>query len=290
MGLGVEAATRNWTDRVPVPAFLGASAFFHYFGPSIAVLLFAFVDVMGVAWLRIASAAVVLAVWRRPWRLVRVLGARQWVGLVGLGVVLAAMNSTFYLAIERLPLSTVGAIEFLGVIGVAAFGVRDRRNLAALVLAVGGVAALVEVRVVDAPLGFGFAFANCVLFVGYVVVGHRVANAGGIGVADRLAVAMVVAAVVATPFGVGEAVPALLDPGLLGAGVAAGVCSSVIPYLCDQVVMARVSRPSFATMLCLLPASATVVGLVVLVQWPSVVELLGVGLVVVGVALHRPGS
>ncbi len=87
----------------------------HYLGPSLAVLLFAHVDVPGVA-LRIASAAVVFAIWRRPWRLLARMSASQRCVLFALGVVLAVMNSLFYLAVDRLPLSTVGAIEFLGTV------------------------------------------------------------------------------------------------------------------------------------------------------------------------------
>ena len=95
-------------DRVPPASFFLVSAVFHYLGPALAVLLFVHVSVLGVAWLRIASAAVVFAAWRRPWRLWTELTASQrWV-LAGLGVVLAAMNSLFYLAIDRLPLATVG--------------------------------------------------------------------------------------------------------------------------------------------------------------------------------------
>jgi len=55
-------------ERVPPHVFFAVGAVFHYLGPSFAVLLFARVDVLGVAWLRIVSAAVVFAVWRRPWR------------------------------------------------------------------------------------------------------------------------------------------------------------------------------------------------------------------------------
>jgi len=100
--------------RVPPASYFLTSAVFHYLGPALAALLFVHVSVLGVAWLRIASAAAVFAVWRRPWRLWTELTASQrWV-LVGLGAVLAAMNSLFYLAIDRLPLATVGAIEFLG--------------------------------------------------------------------------------------------------------------------------------------------------------------------------------
>ena len=145
---------RAGPDRALPPAsFFVVSAVFHYLGPSFAVLLFAHVSVLGVAWLRIASAAVVFAVWRRPWRLIaRLSGRQRWV-LLAMGAVLAAMNSLFYLAVDRLPLSTVGAIEFLGVVILAAAGARTRRNLLALVVAIGGVAALTDVRIVHEPLG-----------------------------------------------------------------------------------------------------------------------------------------
>ncbi|MGH3205907.1 MAG: EamA family transporter, partial [Streptosporangiaceae bacterium] len=121
-------------DRLPPQSFFLVSAVFHYLGPSLAVLLFARIDVLGVAWLRIASAAVVLALWRRPWRLLGRLGTGERWNLVALGLVLAVMNSVFYLAVDRLPLSTVGAIEFLGTVILAAAGARTRRNTAALVL------------------------------------------------------------------------------------------------------------------------------------------------------------
>src|SRR6201993_3198316 len=106
--------------RVPPQAYFAGSALFHYLGPAFAVLLFAHVEPLGVAWLRIASAAVVFAVCRRPWRYYRNLSpAARWNVLL-LGSVLALMNTCFYLAIARLPLGTVGAIEFLGPIALAA--------------------------------------------------------------------------------------------------------------------------------------------------------------------------
>jgi inner membrane transporter RhtA len=262
--------------RLTAPALLVVSAVFHYLGPAFAVLLFARLDPFGVAWLRIVSAAAVFAVWCRTWR---VTGTT-----IALGVVLAAMNTVFYLAIARLPLSTVGAVEFLGVIALAAAGVRTRRNAVALTLAIAGVLVLADLRLASEPLGFVLAFVNCVLFVLYVVLGHRVAgNTGRVG---QLATAMVIAALVATPFGLGHAFEAFGHPGWLLAGIGVGVCSSVIPYLIDQLVMAQVSRATFAVLLCLLPASAVVIGLIVLGQWPTVQDLLGIALVIAGVAIH----
>ena len=277
-------------QRVPPHVFFVASAVFHYLGPAFAVLLFAYVAPLGVAWLRIATAATVFALWRRPWRFLRQLDSSQRVAVVSLGLVLAAMNCVFYEAIARLPLGTVGAIEFLGPVGLAAVGMRTRRNLAAFALAVAGVAVLTDVRIGGAPAGYAFAFANCAAFVLYVVLGHRIAADGGAAGIDRLGAAMLVAAIAALPFGIGDASPALTSPLLLAAAVGVGVTSSVIPYVCDQLAMARLPRASFALMLALLPATTVAIGVFVLRQIPSAPELCGIALVVVGVGLHRPSD
>jgi inner membrane transporter RhtA len=267
---------------------------FHYLGPSFAVLLFAQVDVLGVVWLRIVSAAAVFALWRRPWRLaVRLDPTGRWV-LLGLGAVLAAMNSLFYLAVDRLPLSTVGAIEFLGTVLLAALGTRTKRNAAALALTTCGVATITDIRLVGEPLGFLFAFGNCALFLLYVILGHRIANTGGsresgrtISGIDQLGASMLVAAVLVTPIGLGGALQTFSQPVLLLAGAGVGVCSSVIPYVADQLAMARLPRATFALMLALLPMFATLIGAIVLHQLPTAQDLIGIALVIGGVALHQ---
>jgi len=277
------------TDRLPPHTYFLVSAVFHYLGPAFAVLLFERVSVLGVAWLRIASAAVVFALWRRPWRVFARVGWAERRTVLALGVVLGIMNACFYLGIARLPLGTVGAIEFLGPIALAALGARTRRNLLALALAVLGVGLLADVRLVDEPLGFVFAFANCALFVLYVVLGHRVAqaSAGGVSGIDRLGAAMLVALVVVSPLGFGDAVIAFQQPLLLLAGIGVCLCSSVIPYVTDQMAMARLPRATFALLLALLPACASVIGVLVLRQIPSLTEIAGVALIVAGVAMHR---
>ena len=277
-------------QRVPPHVYFVGSAVFHYLGPAFAVLLFARVEPLGVAWLRIASAALIFAAWRRPWRVWRGLDRRTRLLLAAWAAVLAVMNSCFYLAIDRLPLGTVAAIEFLPVIAVAALGTRTGRNVVALVLAVAGVAVLSDVRLVAAPLGFAFAAANAVLFAFYIVLGHRVAQSSAVRGIDGLALAMLIAAVIALPLGIGQAVPAFCDSVALAAGIGVGVTSSVIPYVCDQLAMARLTRGAYALMVALLPATATIIGVIVLLQIPTVVEVLGVGLVVAGVGLHREGQ
>jgi inner membrane transporter RhtA len=282
------STTRLTAPWLPAPAYFAVSAVFHYLGPAFAVVLFARVDVLGVVWLRLAAAAVVFALWRRPWRSVRNLGREQRRTLLLLGVVLAAMNTTFYLAIARLPLATVGAIEFLGTIVLAAIGLRSRRNVIALVLAVGGVVALTDLQLTGEPLGLLFAFINCALFMLYVVLGHRIANTGaGFSGIDQLGAAMLIAAVIAAPFCAVAAAPAFTSPATLLAGAAVGICSSVIPYVTDQLAMARLRRSTFALMLSILPAVATVIGIVVLAQIPTAQELAGVALIAAGVAVHQ---
>ena len=197
------------------------------------------------------------------------------------------MNACFYLAISRLPLGTVAAIEFLPVIALAALGARSARNVLALALAVGGVYLLTDVRLAGEPLGIALAFANAVLFALYIVLADRVAKRPGLSGIDGLAGAMLVAAMLITPVGVVQAAPALLDPIALLAGIGVGLSSSVIPYVCDQLAMARLPRATYALMVALLPAVATIVGIVVLTQIPSWLEAAGVALVIAGVAVHR---
>jgi inner membrane transporter RhtA len=273
------------TDRVPPHAYFLVSAVFHYLGPAFAVLLFARVDVLGVAWLRIAAAAAVFALWRKPWRTLAHPEARRL--LLWWGAVLAVMNCSFYLAIDRLPLATVAAIEFLPVVALAAFGARTPRNLAALMLAVPGVYLLTGVQLEGQALGVALAFVNAGLFALYIVLAHRVAQLGTISGIDGLAASMLVALVVVTPMAGWAAVPALTDPVALLAGVGVGISSSVIPYISDQLAMRRLARATYALMVSLLPATATVIGVVVLAQVPSWNEALGVALVIVGVAVHR---
>ena len=240
-----------------------------------------------MAWLRIASAGAIFALWRRPWRVWPRLGRRTRFVLASWGAVLAVMNVCFYLAIATLPLGTVAAVEFLPVIALAAAAARSPRNVAALLLAVAGVYLLTDVRIAGEPAGLVFAGANAVLFTGYLVLGHRVSRDTDLKGIDGLALSMCIAAIVAVPFGFVQAAPAFTDPALLAAGIGVGICSSVVPYVSDQLAMRRLARATYSLMVSILPATATVVGIVVLAQVPTPVEVFGVLLVIAGVALHR---
>ena len=278
---------RRLVTSPPPHAYFVVSAVFHYLGPALAVLLFVRVEPLGVAWFRIASAAAIFALWRRPWRRISSTDRETRSTVAWLGLVLATMNVCFYVAIDRLPLGTVAAIEFLPVIALAAAGARTVRNVVALGLAVAGVYLLTDVRLEADVLGVGLAFANAALFAAYIVLAHRLARSTGLARLDGLAASMLLAAVVVTALAGWSAVPSLLDPVAIGAGIGVGVASSVIPYALDQLAMARLSRATYSLMVALLPATATVVGVVVLAQVPTPVEAAAVGLVVAAVAVHR---
>src|SRR5581483_808232 len=277
-------------DRVPPHAWFGVSAIFHYLGPSFAVLLFPAVGVLGVAWMRIAAAALVFAPWTKPWRTFTNADPRMRALLAALGLCLAAMNTAFYLALDRLPMSLVATMEFVGTIGVALYGLRTARNLLALALAALGVFVLIRLKGSSDLTGLFWSFLNASLFVAYIVLGHKISQDGARGGVERLGAAMAIAFICIMPIGFVQAARTFEHPLLLLAGVGVGLCSSVIPYICDQLAMSRLPRASFALLLALLPATATVIGAVVLTQIPRARDLAGVLLVMAGVAIHRPAD
>lgn len=285
---GERSMRRLQVDLIPPHAWFVGSAVFHYLGPAFAVLLFPRVPVGGVAWLRIVSAALIFAIWRRPWRAFFEASTQtRWL-MVQLGVVFAVMNYSFYLAIDLLPLGTVASIEFVGPVLLALIGVRNGRNLAALALTVAGVYLLTGVHLEGSAAGFAWAFANAALFALYIVLAHRLSRVDrASSPIDRLGAAMLIAGVVITPLAFMDASSAVFDPIALGAGVGIGISSSVIPYVFDQFAMTRLPRPTYALFVALLPATAVVIGLVVLAQIPSFLEITAVLLVVLGVAVHQ---
>jgi inner membrane transporter RhtA len=291
MGSALSRPAASFTSAaniVPPQAWFAVSAVFHYLGPSFAVLLFPAVGVLGVAWMRIAAAAIIFAPWTKPWHVFAAADRRiRWL-LIGLGACLAVMNTSFYLALDRLPMSLVAAMEFVGTIGVALYGLRTGRNLVALALAIVGVTLLVGVRWESDAWGLFWSLLNSALFVGYVVLGHRISENGASDGVARLGAAMALAFLFIMPIGIVQAAKAFGSATLVLAGFGVGVCSSVIPYVCDQLAMSRLPRASFALMLALLPATATLIGIVVLAQMPSAKDAAGVLLVMLGVAIHRP--
>lgn len=227
--------------RLPAPLLFVIGGLSMYLGAAAAVWLFGVLDPAAVAWLRQLGAAVVLLAWRRPgralWR-----GTIFWLAAL-FGLVTAAMNLVFYESIDRLPLGTAVALEFVGPVLVAAWGSRSVRDLGALLLVVSGVALIADVRWAGSPLGVVFALSAAVLWAGYIVLGKRMASAG-LGV-DGLAVGFGVATVALSPLALGTG-PVWTLPRLLVVGLGFGVLATVVPYVLDQIVLRRMGRTRFA--------------------------------------------
>ena len=271
--------------RIPAPALFVASGLTQYLGAALAVGLFAQIAPAGMAWLRVLVAAAVLLAWRRPWRLHWT--RRDVAVAAAFGTALGLMNVTFYIAIAHLPLGTAVAIEFIGPVAVAAVTGSGWRERAGIAMAACGVVLLAGVTLTlgrdDARIGLAAILTAAACWAAYILLGRRVATAGD-GV-TRLAVAMSAAAIVLAPFLARLGAPVLGSWTLAAAVVGVAVLSSVIPYAVEQVVLRRVPPATFAVLLALLPATAALIGAVVLRQLPHLLDVVGLVLVSGAIAL-----
>ena len=273
-----------------IPIVFTVGAISQYVGAAIGVFLFETTEPATVAWLRAAAAAVALVAWRRPWR--RRLSRRQAVIALLFGLVTIGMNVAIYEAMSRIPLGTAVAIEFLGPTVVATLGSRRRRDLAAVALASAGVLLLAGVEF-DANLtGVLFALISAAMWAGYILLGKRVADTGD-GL-DSLAIGMSLAAVLLAP---AILIPqahinasVFAEPRTWLLGLCIGLLSTAIPYVLDQLVLVQIGSAKFALLLALLPATAALIGVVVLRQIPTPLEVAGIALVIVALLLSARES
>ncbi|MGI9030769.1 MAG: EamA family transporter [Ilumatobacteraceae bacterium] len=262
------------------------SAVFQYIGATIAVLLFDEVPPQSVAWLRMIGAAmavlIAVAIARTHWR-----GwTRQALAAAAVfGVITAAMNTFFYLAIDRTDLGKSVAIEFIGPIAVAAALTRTSRNAGALALAATGVVVLGGVELGDNLPGLLFLLAASACWAAYILVGSRVAQVsqGVVG----LGIGLAIGALALTPFGAPGSGPAWNSLPLLGACLLVGVFSNAIGYGIDQHVLRRIPVRRFSLLMALLPVTALVIAWIALDQRPSWLDVGGITLVLVGVLLQE---
>jgi inner membrane transporter RhtA len=200
--------------------------------------------------------------------------------VLAFGLVLAAMNTCFYLAIDRIPLGIAVTFEFIGPLGVAVAASRRAMDVLWVALAAGGIALLSggDISGLD-PLGVGFALAAGTLWGAYILIAARLGRAftGGRG----LALAMAVAAVVMVPGGIVDAGSALLDPKLIAIAAAVAMLSSVIPYSFELEALRGMSPRVFGVLMSLEPGVGTLAGFLVLDQTLAALEGLAVGLVVI---------
>ncbi|WP_237047983.1 EamA family transporter [Lentzea guizhouensis] len=268
------------SDRVPVVRLMGAvpppalvllGIVSVQVGAAFAKQLFSLVGATGTVALRLVLAAVVLMlIWRPSLRMDR----RTLLVIASYGAVLAAMNLTFYQALERIPLGAAVTIEFLGPLAVAVVGSRRWLDGVWVLLAAGGVLLLTRAQGGLELGGVLFALAAAVCWAGYILLAAKLGSQTSDG--KGLALAMVVGAVIALPFGVTSAGTALLDPFVLVAGLAVALMSSVVPYSLELEALRRIPPRVFGILMSLEPAVAAVAGLLLLgeqlkpAQWVAV--------------------
>lgn len=246
-------------------------------GAAVATKLFDELGPVGTVMLRLLlSAVVLLALWRPSIRALRGEGARD---AVLFGLALAGMNTSFYLALDRIPLGIAVTLEFAGPLGVAFVGSRRRRDLVWASLAAVGILLLSPTPGGDVDAGgAALALLAGAFWAAYIVLSQRVGRAipGGSG----LAIAMTIAALLLLPVGIVDAGAELIRPELLAAGFAVAMLSSAIPYSIELEALRRLPRGVFGVLMSLEPAVAAAIGFILLDQGLTVRELVAVGFVV----------
>jgi inner membrane transporter RhtA len=256
-------------------------------GSALSVPLIGTVGPAGTAWLRLSLGALVfLALARPPLRAVR----RQDVpALLALGVTTGLVTVAFLAAIDRIPLGTAVAVEFLGPLTVAAVRSHSRRALIWPAVALVGVMLLTQPwRGATSPAGLGFAALAAVGWATYIVltqrIGDRFTGIGGLSL--TVPIAAVTAAVVGIPQAAGH-----LTPGVVAAAAGLAILLPVLPFAFELLALRHMTASAFGTLMALEPAIAVLLGLLVLHQTPSPAQFAGILLVVLaGAGAQRGGA
>jgi inner membrane transporter RhtA len=249
-------------------------------GASVATGLFDEFGPVTIVGLRLVfGAALVVAV--RPPR-VRSASGSAWRSALALGAILAIMNTSFYLAISRIPLGVAVTIEFLGPLAAAVLGSRRPLDLAWVALAAVGVWLLAGASLAADDLA-GVAAAACAgaCWFAFIVVGGRVARdwPDGRGAGAAMAIsALLIIPVVAV---LGDPGAIVASPGILAAGLLIGLFSSAVPYTFELAALGRMRPATYGILVSLEPAFAVIAGFVLLSQPLTQTELVAIGLVIV---------
>jgi inner membrane transporter RhtA len=279
----MSAASLSSPTRISAPgaaALVLCSVVSLQVGAALSRHLFPAVGASGASLLRLGLAAIVLLALTRPkahrWT------RQQWRGVAALGVAMAGMNGLFYEAVARLPLGAAVTIQFMGPLALAAVLGRGRRELAWVVLALGGVAVLGLTQAGSGGSvslgGVAFAAGAALFWALYILAGSRVA-AGGVGIGG-LAVATAISACVVAPAGIASGGAELLSAPVLAGGLVVALLASVIPYSCELSALRVLPRQTFSVLLALEPAAGAVAGAVILGQHLTLLHAAAIGAVV----------
>lgn len=245
-------------------------------GAAFAKEMFPALGPAGTAGMRIGLSALMLLVWFRP-PLTRLTRA-QWSSAIWYGVVLGAMNLSFYLALQRIPLGLAVALEFVGPLALAVFGSRRASDFFWVALAAAGIGLIApwgdQVGALD-PSGVLLALLAGSFWAGYIVLGGRLSRVlqGGQGAATG----MLFASIVILPFSFAEGLATRLTGPLFAAGLAVALLSSAIPFTLELQALRVLSSRTFGILMSLEPAVAALSGLAFLheqltwTQWLAIV-------------------
>jgi len=274
-GTGAAAGSRGGTSPAILLVIAGLAC--QEVGASLAVLLFPQVGPLGMVMLRLVFSALVLLLIARP--RVRGHSQRDWTSVALFGLVLALMNSLFYLALERLPLGVTVTIEVLGPLVLSIVAAHRASAWLWALLALAGVVALGGGGWdrLD-PLGVLFALGAAGSWAFYILASARVGRA--FPKLDGLALAMTVGALLSLPFGIVDAGAALLRIEIVALGAAVAVLSSTIPYAFELIALRRLPAAAFAILMSLAPATASLAGFIFLGQHMTWLEIAGIALVI----------
>jgi inner membrane transporter RhtA len=284
---GAASGLRGTARAVPAPVLVLVAIGSVQTGSAVARTAFDVTGAAGITLLRLGLSGLLLAALVRP--RVHRWSRAQWAAAVLLGLTMGAMNLVFYLAIREVPLGVAVTVEFVGPLTVALVQTRRGRDLLWVLLAAAGVALLGLHGDSDVPLGgLVLALLAGMFWAGYILASARVGRV--LPGVDGLAVALLVAALLALPFGAAGAGRAVADGHALAVGAAVALLSSVIPYGLELTALRTIPTRVFGVLMSLEPAAAAIAGLVVLDQvlgTRELVALLLVSVASVGVTLSR---
>ncbi|MGN2252600.1 EamA family transporter [Frateuria sp. GZRe12] len=266
----------------PVALAIGAlliSMVSYQCGASLAKHLFPQVGAQGATAYRLGLSALILLLWRRPWR--RANGKRDWLALWGYGLSMGAMNLVFYMSLRTIPLGIAVALEFTGPLALALAGSRRAVDFVWIALVIAGLVLLLPLHAQAAsldPVGVMYALAAGVGWALYIVLGKKVgASHGG----DAVTLGISIGALLVIPFGAAHAGSALLSPALLPYALGVALLSSALPYSLEMVALTRLPARTFSTLLSLEPAIAAVAGAALLDQRLSLLQWLAILAIIV---------
>jgi inner membrane transporter RhtA len=268
-------ARRSRATSIDRTWLLAASMLSVQIGGGVAARMMDEIGAPSVVLFRQGGAALVLLAWCRP--SLRGRSGREWLTIVAFGCVLAAMNTSFYAAVERLPLGAAVTIELVGPLGLSAALSRRATDLWCVAIAVGGVVLLGGAGSGLDPVGVVLAVIAASGWASYILLSRSAGRQStGIG---TLGLAMAIAAVLVAPAGL-TAGSELVRPGTLALGALVALLAGLVPFSLEMVALRHVPARVFGVLMSLSPVAAALSGFVLLGQRLSARDVVAMTMVI----------